>query len=162
MINKRGISCEFTEIDSIDELPTDEQVLLKQAKQAMLRAHAPYSKFKVGAAVLMSNGEIIQGNNQENASYPHGTCGEKVAINYAHSLYNNENIIKLAITASNEHGDLDHPVAPCGGCRQNIMEMEQLQNNPITIILQSDNSKVYKIESMKNLLPLTFGGDDLK
>lgn len=162
MIKKRGISCEFTEIDSIDELPTDEQALLEQAKQAMLRAHAPYSKFKVGAAVLMSNGEIIQGNNQENASYPHGTCGEKVAINYAHSLYNNESIIKLAITASNEHADLDHPVAPCGGCRQNILELEQKQNQPIKIILQSNKSKIYIIDSVQQLLPLTFGVSDLQ
>jgi len=161
MKNNKQISFQYTELDTIDELNSDDKMLLLRAKEAAKRAYAPYSNFNVGVALLLDDGQIIEGNNQENASYPHGTCAEKVALNYAHSVFPDKKVIKMAITASKINGELLRPVTPCGGCRQNIAEQENIQKDNIQIILQSDNSKVYILETIKHLLPLTFTSADL-
>lgn len=162
MKNNKQLLFQYIELDTIDDLDDDEKELLMRAKDAMKRAYAPYSKFSVGAALRLENGIIIEGNNQENASYPHGTCAEKVALNYAHAMYPNQKVLQMAVTASKLNGALLNPVTPCGGCRQSISEQENIQKDVIKIILQSDESKVYIIDTVKHLLPLTFTSSDLK
>jgi len=151
----------FTELNDQGELPAKFQLLLSKAKQAIDHAYAPYSRFKVGAAVLLANDEIITGSNQENASSPVGICAERVALAAASSRYPYVAIIALAVTAkTNEHPVLE-PVSPCGICRQSILEYEQRFKNDIEIILQGEAGKIFLISSVKHLLPLHFSRDNL-
>ena len=126
-----------TRIDvcSYDELTDIDKELVDLAKQATKNAYAPYSKFHVGAALLLTNGVIVKGNNQENAAFPSGTCAERTAIYYAHATYPEETVETLAIAAFFEGKFLDVPVSPCGACRQAILEYETLAKKPIKIIL---------------------------
>ncbi len=141
--------------DSVEELPTDEQNLIKVAKEAVNNAYAPYSQFNVGAAVLLDNGEIIAGTNQENAAYPSGLCAERVAVFYANSKYPNSAILKLAVTARTGGEFLEPSVPPCGSCRQVLMETEIRFSHPIKIILAGKKT-VRILDNAKSLLPLNF------
>lgn len=152
----------YKELDSDDELPTELAELLVQAKIAIVTAYAPYSKFKVGAAVLLENGIIVTGSNQENASFPAGICAERVTLSAASALHPNVAVVALAISAKANEKALTEPVAPCGICRQTILEYENRFHRDIEIILQGESGKIFRIESAKDLLPLHFGGDDLK
>jgi len=142
--------------DSLEELPKDVVVLMDKAIQARERAHAPYSKFYVGAALLLDNNKIITGNNQENASYPSGLCAERTAIFYASSQYPKAKILKMAITAASKNNKTTSPVPPCGSCRQAIAEYEIKQETPIEIYFMGETGKIAKSNSLANLLPLVF------
>lgn len=132
------------------------QKLIEKASEAAKGAYAPYSSFYVGAAVLLENGEIITGNNQENASYPSGLCAERVALFYANSRFPNLKVKAIAISAfNNNHKLVSEPVSPCGSCRQVILESQLRQNEPITLILNGKN-KIQVIEDASLLLPLNF------
>ncbi len=144
-----------------DELPADETYLLKKARQAAQKSYSPYSNFKVGAAVLLQNGEVITGNNQENAAYPSGLCAERTAIFWANSQYPDVAITKLVITAFKNGETVPNPVAPCGSCRQVMIETETRFNTPIKTILDSSN-EVWVIEKAGDLLPIFFNGKDLE
>ena len=124
-MKKSCIRIEFFEIDSIEELSNIEQQLIQDSKLAKSNAYSPYSGFCVGAAVLLDNGIIIKGSNQENAAYPSGLCAERVALFYANSAYPNNAVKAIAITASNSKGIIQKPIAPCGSCRQVMLETEQ-------------------------------------
>ena len=143
------------EYDSIKELNEDEQLLINKSKNAVKNAYAPYSKFNVGAAVLLENGEIVIGTNQENAAYPSGLCAERVAIFYANSKYPNVAIKSIAVTAFTNNKFIENPLPPCGSCRQVIIESETRFNKPIKIYLVS-NTKITVVEDAKDLLPLNF------
>jgi len=119
-MKKTQVQSEFFEFDSIDELNADDRKLLEEAKKTVRDAYAPYSHFQVGAAVLLENGVIVRGNNQENASYPIGLCAERVAVFAAGANYPGIKIKAIAITASSNEFMIDQPVAPCGACRQAI------------------------------------------
>jgi len=119
-------------------------------------AYAPYSNFYVGAAVLMEDGTVHKGCNQENASYPLCICGERVALYNAHVNAHGKKIKTLAIIAKNPSKKLDQPVSPCGACRQVIAEFEQKQSAPIEIFLQGESDEVYYLESNDKLLPYQF------
>lgn len=142
--------------ESLDELPKDVSLLMQKAFQAREKAYAPYSKFHVGAALLLDNNEIITGNNQENASYPSGLCAERTAIYYAGSQYPNAKIVRMAISASSKNKPTIKPIPPCGACRQSIAEYEIKQNEPIEIYFMGESGKVVKSNSLANLLPLVF------
>jgi cytidine deaminase len=146
---------------SKDELSQEEQGLMLQAFEARSKAYAPYSKFTVGAAILLDNGEVIQGSNQENAAYPSGLCAERVAIFYAGATYPNAKIVKMFITASPQDRDLEEPIPPCGSCRQAIAEYEFKQDTPIAIFFMGAKGDIYKSDSLKNLLPLVFDKNHL-
>ncbi|CAN0595740.1 unnamed protein product, partial [Ectocarpus sp. 12 AP-2014] len=118
MINQKKISFDITIYDSFDELKAEDQSLMTAAIQARQRAYAPYSSFNVGASILLDNGEIVEGNNQENASYPSGLCAERVAIFYAGANYPGVKIKAIAITAASLNHEVNEPAAPCGNCRQ--------------------------------------------
>ncbi|MCF6213625.1 MAG: cytidine deaminase [Flavobacteriaceae bacterium] len=151
-----NITATFTIYNSIGELPKTAKNLMEQAITARKKAYAPYSNFNVGAAILLENGTIILGNNQENAAYPSGLCAERVAIYNAAANFPNVGIKALAITATSSTKDLDAPVAPCGSCRQAIAEYEVKQQSPIPIYFMGKIGKVAKSDSLKDLLPLAF------
>lgn len=142
--------------DDIEELPEDVQNLMKAASDARENAYAPYSNFKVGAAILLDNKKIITGNNQENAAYPSGLCAERVAIFHAASQYPEAKILKLALTAKSENQILRIPTPPCGACRQTIAEYETKQEHPVTIFFMGEKGKIVQVDSIKALLPLIF------
>lgn len=146
----------FSVFDNIEELPNDIQNLHKLAVQIQKNAHAPYSKFRVGAAILLDNKEIILGSNQENAAYPSGLCAERVALFQAASNFPEAKILKIVITATSETTGLSPAIPPCGSCRQSIAEYEIKQESPIEIYFTGEMGKIYKSESLKNLLPLIF------
>jgi len=154
-MRKVEITTTTYEYDSLQELNEDEQILINKSKEVVKNAYAPYSKFNVGAAVLLENGEIITGTNQENAAYPSGLCAERVAIFYANSKYPNVAIKSIAVTAFTNNKYIENPLPPCGSCRQVIVESETRFNKPIKIYLVS-SKKITVVEDAKNLLPLNF------
>jgi cytidine deaminase, homotetrameric len=146
----------ITVYEDRNELPMEWQKLLDLAHEAAKRAYSPYSNFKVGAALLLNNGEVVTGNNQENAAFPSGLCAERTAIFYASSQYPEVPFNKLAITAINPMEKLTKPVSPCGSCRQALLEYEQKFNQPIEVILSGQIGPVYRFRSVADLLPYTF------
>jgi cytidine deaminase len=137
-------------------LPVQEADLLKVAHKSAKNAYAPYSHFKVGAAILLKNGHIIFGNNQENAVYPSGMCAERVALFYAGSQFPDIPITKIAITAIGSEKEVSQPVPPCGNCRQALLEYEIKFNQPIEVIMGSEKGEIYIAKSVADLLPLSF------
>jgi len=134
--------------------------LITAAQQAAKNAYAPYSRFMVGAAVLLSNNQIVTGNNQENAAFPSGLCAERVAMFYANAKYPNELVKTIAITAQTGGNITAIPVSPCGACRQVLLETEHRFGTPIKIIL-AGNEKIWIVETAKQLLPIEFGKQHL-
>jgi cytidine deaminase len=137
------------------ELAPADSALLHEAIEATKNAYSPYSKFNVGAAVLLDNGEIIHGSNQENAAYPSGLCAERVALFYASSRYPNVAISAIAINSAVNGKENHDPVYPCGDCRQVLLECENRFGKPIKVIMGSA-SKIQMVRSIKDLLPLSF------
>ncbi|MFI3239538.1 MAG: cytidine deaminase [Bacteroidales bacterium] len=140
---------------SYNELSVSDKNLVNTAKSAALRSYSPYSKFSVGAAVELDNGEIISGSNQENIAYPSGLCAERTTIFYAHSAHPDATMQTIAIAAHTDGAYTANPITPCGACRQAISEYERLANHNIRIILYGED-KIYILESIAALLPLTF------
>ena len=142
--------------ESVSDLPSSIQTLMNKAHDARENAYAPYSHFKVGAALQLDSGEIILGNNQENAAYPSGLCAERVAVFHAGATHPNAKVISMAITAKSLKNELTTPVAPCGSCRQVLAEYEVKQHTPIAIYFMGETGKIVKSNSIKDLLPLIF------
>lgn len=155
-MEKITITTEFSVYESVQELPDEIQNLIKLAVEVRKNAYAPYSKFKVGAALLLDNGEIVLGSNQENAAYPSGLCAERVAIFQAGSIYPKAKMLKMAITAASDTNKTTSPIPPCGSCRQSIAEYEIKQETPIAIYFMGEIGAIYKSDSLKNLLPFMF------
>jgi cytidine deaminase len=147
--------------NNIDELPEEQRSLLKKAQEASEHAYAPYSNFHVGAVATLSNGEMVTGTNQENASYPVGLCAERVLLASASSQFPNVPIEAIAISYKSESQKNDHPVSPCGICRQSLQEYESRVNHPIQLILGGMIGEVYVIDEASKLLPLAFTNDEL-
>ncbi|MFT5714657.1 MAG: cytidine deaminase [Flavobacterium sp.] len=151
-----SITTTFTAYDAVYELPNEIQNLMAQAIDVRKKAYAPYSKFRVGTAILLDNGKIVLGSNQENAAYPSGLCAERVAIFQAGVIYPEAKILKMAITAASDINTTTNPIPPCGACRQSIAEYETKQDTPIEIYFMGESGDIYKSESLKNLLPFMF------
>ncbi len=144
---------------SYSELSTKEAALLKRAQEISTNAYAPYSKFQVGAAVELANGEIYQSSNQENVSFPVGTCAERLLLGYVGANFPELAPKTIAIVARRE-GDIDWAgVSPCGMCRQAINEVENRYNSPISILILQSKGIVLRFQGIRHLLPLKF--DDL-
>ena len=139
----------------LEELPSDEQDLVKTAIKATDNSNAKYSHFRVGAALLLGDGSVVIGANQENAVFPLGLCAERTAIFAAQAQRPDQTILKLAIAARNDEGLMRNPVSPCGSCRQVILEMEERYHQPIRILLYGRDG-VYAVDSVRDLLPLCF------
>lgn len=143
------------EFQNIGELPENDQLLLNEARRITALAYAPYSGFHVGAAVLLNNGVIITGNNQENSAYPSGLCAERVALFYANANYPESEVKAIAISAAKNNILVNEPVKPCGACRQALAEAEVRFETPIRIILDGQDS-ILVLKGVESLLPLSF------
>ena len=140
---------------SYNELSETDKNLVDLAKNATQRAYAPYSRFNVGAALLLENGAVITGSNQENVAFPSGTCAERTTCFYAISSYPGVRFVKLAIAAFHNGTFTPHPVSPCGACRQVLAEYEKLGGEKLEIILYGDK-EIYVLSEVADLLPLIF------
>ena len=147
---------------SIEELSTADACLLTAARAATQHAYAPYSRFLVGAAASLQNGKIVTGTNQENASYPVGLCAERVLLSAVASQEQGVAINTIAVSYNNLQGESNRPVSPCGICRQSLAEFEDRFGHPIRIILSGMTGEVHIVETVKHLLPLSFGSADMK
>lgn len=161
-MNKQEYNFSFEVYNTVDELLPQDALLVHEARKVTANAYAPYSNFNVGAIAQLKNGQTVTGTNQENAAYPVGICAERVLLSTAATLFPNIAIDTLAISYDNKNGESNHPISPCGICRQTLLEYEERVKQPIRIILSGLEGKIYIINKASQLLPLSFGGDDLK
>ena len=155
------ICINIEEAASPDELSAKEQQVIEEALKAAGDAYAPYSGFRVGAALLLDNGEMVRGNNQENAAYSNGLCAERVAMFNANSNYPEAGIEMIAVAAMKDGAYLEEPVYPCGSCRQALLESENRYKKSIRILMYGQN-RIHIAGSVKDLLPLSFDASFLK
>jgi cytidine deaminase len=153
---------EIEDYQSFDELNSTDRKLLDKAQLACKSAYAPYSQFRVGAAILLKNGEIVSGNNQENAAYPSGLCAERVAMYYASANYPNVPMLAIAVAVESDKMEFTKPLAPCGSCRQVMAEYEHLYQLKMRVILSEPGGRVQILTGISSLLPLTFNAAELK
>jgi cytidine deaminase len=160
-MKKINISIDIDYFSTKSELSSEFQNLLEKADEATKTSYSPYSNFQVGAAIELENGEIISGSNQENAAYPSGLCAERVAIFAAASRFPGVKIKNIAILARKK-GSINHtPVAPCGSCRQVLVEYESNQKEPIRLVLRAEKEGYIIPQSISDLLPISFTKDNL-
>jgi cytidine deaminase len=155
MIRTNNISFSYTEYDKTEELDSNDMELVIAARESALNAYAPYSKFRVGAAVRMESGVIVRGANVENAAFPSGICAERSALSNSISNFPEDKPIAIAVASMTEDGLTENSPSPCGSCRQVIAEEELRIGNQIKIILSGKN-KTLIVESISGLLPLQF------
>jgi cytidine deaminase len=161
-MNKEVYQFTYEVFHSVDHLSEADAALVKQAREVTAVAYAPYSNFNVGAVARLANGEIVTGTNQENASYPVSICAERVLLSSAASMHQGIPIETMAISYHNIKGESNHPISPCGMCRQSLVEYEERVEQPIRLLLSGMDGKVFVIEKANALLPLSFGSIDLK
>lgn len=159
---KKNISIQLYEVEGLEQLSPIERKLVETSREMTAKAYAPYSEFFVGAAVLLENGEIIKGSNQENGAYPSGLCAERVAVFAASAMFPGVPMQMIAISAKSPRLSMDAPVSPCGACRQVMLEYETLQGKPIKLLLSKENGKILIVEKVEDMLPLSFTGNNLK
>ena len=150
------ICSNFKVYDSIDDLNDQIKALFNEAKLIRESAYSEYSKFSVGAAVLLENGKILCGSNQENSSYPSGLCAERTVLFYANSKYPNTKIKEIAVISGSINKINENPVAPCGSCRQVISEFQTKQKSDIGLYFKGEKGKIIYTDSINNLLPFKF------
>lgn len=148
-------------IYSSDTSDSQRKLLIDAARRATQTAYAPYSRFQVGCAVLLDNGEIVLGNNQENAAYTNGLCAERTALFYANSKFPDVSVKMIAVSAYTNDSFTEDICTPCGSCRQTLIEVENRFDTPIAILMTSKDL-VYEVQSARDLLPLSFGKDSLE
>jgi len=159
-MKQKEIVVHYFETGGIEELTPVEASLTMKAREAAKDAWAPYSGFRVGAALLLESGEVVTGNNQENAAYPSGLCAERVALFAANARFPSVPVVAMAVSASNQNGLVSEPVKPCGACLQSILESELRFRKPIRLILDGKDH-ILLIDGVKNLLPFSFGRESL-
>jgi cytidine deaminase len=147
--------------DGIGELNEEDAWLLTEARTVTEQAYAPYSKFYVGAVAILENGEVVAGTNQENASYPVGICAERVLLGSIATLHPKVAVKSIAISYNSEEVKSDHPISPCGMCRQALLEYETRTSKPIRLILSGQEGKVFIIKTSSYLLPFAFTSNEL-
>lgn len=157
-MRKKELKIFVYEYDTVIELPESDQKLVLAAREASENAYAPYSNYYVGAALMLGNGTLIKGNNQENIDFTDGVCAERVALFYANANYPDVKVEAMAVTAKNANGLIKEPVQPCGSCRQAIVEAEVRFNHPIRLILDGAK-KIMVVENAECLLPFAFKPD---
>jgi cytidine deaminase len=154
---KKQLKIDYEWLNHWKELPDSEHILIEKASEASKDAYAPYSNFRVGAAVLLADGTIVKGNNQENIAYPSGLCAERVALFYAGANYPHSVVKTIVVLAQGDLVAADECISPCGSCRQVIAESESRQNEPIRIILVAQDGKTWIFNSIKDILVFPFG-----
>lgn len=161
-MKENKIEISYKVFDDVGELKKEDAQLLKDAGEIAKKAYAPYSNFFVGAAARLVNGKIVVGTNQENASYPVGLCAERTLLASASALYPGVALEAMAVSYRNSNGHSNHPIAPCGMCRQYLQEYELRVDHPIRLILGGLEGKIFVFEKAGHLLPLGFTRDDMK
>jgi len=146
----------------LSELDIEDQKLVANAKEAFVSAYAPYSGFLVGASILLNDGQVINGSNQENVAYPSGLCAERVAMFYVGSKFPDIKIRTIAVSVFSKSFEVTDVISPCGACRQVMAEYEEKQGQPIKVILHSPNDQVLIANQVQDLLPFMFKSPQLK
>lgn len=160
-MNTLNFNISYETYTSIDELSETDQMLCNKAKDALASSHSPYSKFKVGTAILLADNQIVLGSNQENVAYPSGLCAERVALFTIGANYPGAVIKSMAITAQTENFKIENPVTSCGACLQVMAEYEKKQNEPIDVLFYCIDGAIIKVKGVKSLLPFVFVEDRL-
>ena len=155
-MRKEQFICPYVVYDSMEELSQQDADLMRRAHEAARNAYAPYSGFQVGAAARLSNGAVVTGNNIENAAYPSGLCAERVTLFAAMAQYPGVPIEALALTAYSETKSIDEPVAPCGACRQVMVEVEQRSGVPLRVLCQGEVGPIMAFDGIESLVPFVF------
>ena len=161
LMKEKKFEISYQVYDDINELSEKDAWLLNEARAVTEQAYAPYSNFHVGAVAMLENGEVVAGTNQENASYPVGICAERVLLGNAATLYPQVKIETIAISYNSEEVKSDHPISPCGMCRQSFLEYETRTEKPIRLILAGQEGKIYIVKTIKFLLPFAFTSEEL-
>lgn len=154
---KKNLTLSYTEYRDLSELTQDDIDLILKAENNLVNAYAPYSHFKVSAVVVFQDGTVFFGTNQENAAFPSGLCAERVALFSAKSNFPNKNVDSIFIVTEHQN---EYPFSPCGACRQVLIEYELEQKQPIRVVLKSGNSKIWMFNSVKEILPFAFNGQE--
>lgn len=157
---KKSIHLEY-EVIQKENFSTEEQKLYLAASEIRKKAYAKYSHFAVGCALLMEDGNIVVGNNQENAAFPSGTCAERSAIFWAKSNFPNLKVLSIFIIGGPEDDSKSVITSPCGACRQSLLQYEIEQNKNITLYFSSYDGNAIKVNSIQHLLPFSFDGSEL-
>jgi cytidine deaminase len=160
-MNTKKFEFEYKVYDDISELDKSDIFLLTKARSVTSKAYAPYSNFFVGAAAILENGETVVGTNQENASYPVGICAERVLLGNAAIMHPNIAIDTMAISYDSKTLKSDHPISPCGMCRQALVEYETRTTKPIRLVLSGQQGKVIIVNTVSSLLPFAFTSGEL-
>lgn len=155
-MRKEQFVCPYTVYDRLDEMDARDVGLLRQAHEATANSYAPYSRFHVGAAALLANGEVVTGCNIENAAYPSGLCAERVALFAAQAKFPDVPVVALAVVAHSATKTLAEPAAPCGACRQVMVEVEQRSKRPMRILCQGETGPVMAFDGIESLMPFVF------
>lgn len=161
-MQKKDLTISYQLSDSPGDLAPEDLNLLNLAEASLRSSYSPYSRYKVGAAVLLGNDVVVTGSNQENMAFPSGLCAERVALFAAASNHPGVIVKSVAITASSEDFPVNEPVTPCGACRQALIEYENNQGRPIRMILGCESGKTILVQSVGDLLPLYFREEKLK
>ncbi|MEJ5994473.1 cytidine deaminase [Pedobacter sp. Du54] len=160
-MDTKNFTITYETFDRIEELSESDKMLCEKAKDALTTSHSPYSKFKVGTAILLADTQIVLGSNQENVAYPSGLCAERVALFTIGANYPTAVIKTMAITAHTDSFKIINPVTSCGACLQVMIEAEKRQGSPIEVLFYCIDGPILKIKSIKNLLPFGFVEDRL-
>jgi cytidine deaminase len=161
-MNVQNFSISYQTFNGLQELSETDQMLCAKAVDAMATSHSPYSKFKVGTAILLADEQVVLGSNQENVAYPSGLCAERVALFNIGANYPNSVIKTMAITAHTDNFKIVNPVTSCGGCLQVMIEIEKRQNSPIEVLFYCIDGQILKVKSVKSLIPFAFVEDRLE
>ena len=161
MASELNINIRIDVLDSTNELTQQERDAMSLAQAAANDAYAPYSNFLVGAALVLEDGSLFKGNNQENAAYPSGLCAERTALFAMSAHYPNKKIKMIAVTARRRSEQHFLPAMPCGACRQVMAEYEHKQGEPIPVLLQGPEGTYYRLRSVSDLLPFQFNREHL-
>jgi len=155
-MSTQSFTISYETFNNISELSEADQVLCAKAEQALATSHSPYSKFRVGTAIELSDSKVVLGSNQENVAYPSGLCAERVALFTIGANYPDAIITKMAITAQTDSFKIENPVTSCGACLQVMAESEQRQETPIEVLFYCLGGKIIKVKGVKSLLPFVF------
>lgn len=161
-MNKAEYHFTYLEHDSVEDMNQEDAALVNAARTVTENAYAPYSNFHVGAVASLKNGARVSGTNQENASFPVTICAERVLLSVAATEHPGVAIDTIAVSYNNIKGQSAKPISPCGMCRQSLNEYETRLGQPIRLLLSGQSGKVYVIESVSQLLPLSFGSKDME
>lgn len=155
-MDERNFRISYQSFKGLEELNEKDKALCMKAEEALNTSYSPYSKFKVGTALLLKGGKVVLGSNQENVAYPSGLCAERVALFMIGSADPNAVVESMAITAKTDNFVIEKPVTSCGACLQVMAEVEQKQKQEIEVLFYCINGEILKVKGIKNLLPFVF------